>query len=141
VRASLYALAGAGMLGLQSALFDATIQLLQRDRFGVFAHWQAYALIVVSFAGLGLIQAAYKAGPLPASLPVIDAVLPATAIALGMGLFGETVNTSWSGLTGAGVGLALLIGGIIGLDTSRTVRRQQRIEDQQQRRQGDPAQP
>jgi hypothetical protein len=34
VRASLYALVGAATLALQSALFDATIQELERDGLG-----------------------------------------------------------------------------------------------------------
>jgi hypothetical protein len=136
-RASLFALAGATMLALQSALFDAAIRLLSNERFGVFTHWQAYALIVVSLLGLWLIQRAYKAGPLPASLPIIDAVLPIGAIALGMGLFNETINTRWWGLTGAGVGLTLLIAGIVSLDTSGAVRMQQKIEDREKKEQAE----
>jgi multidrug transporter EmrE-like cation transporter len=134
-RASLFALAGATTLALQSALFDTSIRLLSKERFGVFTHWQAYALIVVSLLGLWLIQQAYKAGPLPASLPIIDAVLPIGAIALGMGLFDETINTRWWGLAGASVGLTLLIVGILSLDTSGAVRKQQKIEDQKQKEQ------
>ena len=129
-RASVYAVAGATMLALQSALYDASIQLLGRDGPGVFTHWQAYALIAASVLGLVLVQQAYKAGPLPASLPVIDAVLPIGAIVLGLGLFGETVNTRWWGLAGAGVGVALLVAGIISLDTSRAVRKQQKLQQQ-----------
>jgi drug/metabolite transporter (DMT)-like permease len=132
-RASLYALAGAIMLALQSALFDTSIQLLKQHQLAVFAYWQAYALIGVSFAGLSLIQRAYKAGPLPASLPIIDAVLPIGAVALGLGLFHEMINTRWWALAGAGLGVAMLVGGIIGLDTSPAVRKQQLVEDQNQR--------
>ena len=128
-KASLFALAGASVMALQSALYKATITALERDKLGVFTHWQAYALIVASFLGLYLVQNAYQAGPLAASMPVMDAVLPTVAIALGIGLFGEPVNTSWWGLTGASVGLVLLISGIVALDTSGAVRRQQRVEE------------
>lgn len=134
VRASLYAFAAASVLSLQSALYKTSIELLARDRLGVFGHWQAYGLIVASFLGLYLVQRAYKAGPLAASMPVMDAVLPVGSIALGLGLFGETIRRGPLALTGALVGLGLLVAGIVLLDTSGAVRRQQRIEDQRQRR-------
>jgi drug/metabolite transporter (DMT)-like permease len=127
-KASLFALAGASVMALQSALYKATIVALRQDKLGVFLHWQAYALIIASFLGLYLVQNAYQAGPLAASMPVMDAVLPTVAIALGVGLFGEPINTSWWGLTGASAGLMLLIIGIVALDTSGAVRRQQQIE-------------
>lgn len=132
VRASLFAMAGATVLALQSALYKTSIELLARERFGVFGHWQAYALIVASFLGLYLVQRAYKAGPLAASMPVMDAVLPVGSIALGLGLFGETIRTEPLALTGALIGLAVLITGIVLLDTSDATRRQQKIEDKQQ---------
>lgn len=132
VRASLYAFAGASVLSLQSALYKTSIELLARERFGVFAHWQAYALVVASFLGLYLVQRAYKAGPLAASMPVMDAVLPVGSIALGLGLFGEHIRTGALPLAGALVGLGLLIAGIVLLDTSGAIRRQQQIEDRKQ---------
>ena len=81
-KASMFALAGASVMALQSALYKATITALERDKLGVFTHWQAYALIIASFLGLYLVQNAYQAGPLAASMPVMDAVLPTVAIAL-----------------------------------------------------------
>ena len=133
-KASMFALAGASVMALQSALYKATISALERDKLGVFTHWQAYALIVASFLGLYLVQNAYQAGPLAASMPVMDAVLPTVAIALGIGLFGEPINTSWWGLTGASAGLVLLIVGIVALDTSGAVRRQHSVEEKEQER-------
>jgi hypothetical protein len=64
-------------------------------------------------------------------MPVMDAVLPMVSIGLGVGLFGEHVRTSALGLTGAAAGIALLIVGIVTLDTSPVVRRQQRQERQE----------
>ena len=132
-KASLFALAGASTMALQSALYKATISALERDKLGVFLHWQAYALIITSFLGLYLVQNAYQAGPLAASMPVMDAVLPTVGIALGIGLFGEPIRTSWWGLAGASAGLALLIIGIVVLDTSPAVRRQHRLEQREKK--------
>lgn len=131
-RATAFALAGAVTMALQSALYDATIQLLRTQLWGVFLHWETYALVVVSILGMFLIQNAFQAGPLAASTPVIDAVLPLAAIILGVWLFGEHVRPGPFPLIGAGLGVVLLIGGIVALDTSPVVRKEQKIERQEQ---------
>ncbi len=132
VTASAFALAGAAVMGLQSALYSSTIHLLQRDVFGIFTHWETYALIIVSALGAFLIQNAFQSGPLAASTPVIDATLPLVAIGLGVGVFNEQIRTSVFGLAGATVGIALVVAGIVGLDTSPVVRKEQKIEREEQ---------
>jgi drug/metabolite transporter (DMT)-like permease len=131
VRATLFALAGATVLALQSAIFAATIALLRRDVLGTFVHWQPYALIVVSFLGLFLVENAYHAGPLAASMPVMDAALPLVGISIGVALFNEQVRTGALALTGTAIGLALLLIGIVLLDTSSLIRRQQKTEHEE----------
>jgi drug/metabolite transporter (DMT)-like permease len=130
-RASLFALSGATVMALQSALFATTIAELRQDIGNTFVTWQPYALIVASFTGLFLVQNAYQAGPLAASMPVMDAVLPMVSIGLGVGLFDEHIRTTPFGLTGATVGIVALVAGIVMLDTSPVVRRQQRQEREQ----------
>ena len=127
-RASLFALGGATVMALQSALFAATIALLRHNIGHTFLTWQPYALIVASFIGMFLVQNAYQAGPLAASMPVMDAMLPMVSIGLGIGIFGEYVRTTVLGLTGAALGIVLLVTGIIMLDTSPVIRRHQRQE-------------
>jgi uncharacterized membrane protein len=73
-------------------------------------------------------QSAYQAGPLAASMPVVDAAEPSVAIALGIALFGEQVATGTWNLLGTGVGLAGFFVGIVLLDTSPLVRRMQKQE-------------
>ncbi|MGN6130369.1 MAG: DMT family transporter [Nocardioidaceae bacterium] len=126
--ASAFALAGAAVMGLQSALYASTIHMLGKDVWGTFANWEPYALIVASILGAFLIQNAFQSGPLAASTPVIDATLPLVAIGLGVGIFNESVRTSALGLLGGALGIALVIGGIVGLDTSPVVRKEQQIE-------------
>ena len=127
-RASLFALSGATVMAFQSALFAATIASLRADIAHTFGTWQPYALIVASFTGLFLVQNAYQAGPLSASMPVMDAVLPMVSIGLGIGLFGEHVRTTSLGLAGAAAGIVALVIGIVMLDTSPVIRRHQREE-------------
>lgn len=133
-KATLFALAGAATMGLQSALYDATIAILRTQTWHVVIHWETYALIVASLGGMFLIQNAFQSGPLAASTPLIDSVLPLVAIAIGVGLFNESINTSTFGLAGAGGGLVLLLIGIIALDTSPVVRKEQRIEQEEQQK-------
>lgn len=118
-------------MGLQSALYDATITLLPQGFLQIFLTWEPYLLIAVSLLGAFLVQNAYQAGPLAASTPVMDSTLPLVAIALGVGLFGETVRTAPWALAGTGLGLSLLLAGILGLDSSPVVRKQQRIDERE----------
>lgn len=131
-RATAFALGGAVLMAMQSALYAATIALLRRDHWLLFAHWEPYALIVASAVGMFLIQNAFQAGPLAASTPVIDATLPLLAVALGVWLFGEHVRTTPLGLGGAALGIVLLVAGIVLLDRSPVVRKEQRIEQKEQ---------
>jgi hypothetical protein len=58
---------------------------------GLLTSWPGYCLIVVSVAGLWLMQSAFNAAPLHASLPAITAAEPVTGIALGSVIFGDSV--------------------------------------------------
>jgi drug/metabolite transporter (DMT)-like permease len=130
--ATAYALSGAVMMGMQSALYAATIALLRHSGWSLFLSWLPYALIGVSLFGAFLIQNAFESGPLAASTPVIDAVLPLMAIVLGIWIFDEHVRTSVFGLAGAAVGIVLVIGGIVALDTSPVVRKEQQLQKEEQ---------
>ncbi|WP_310961628.1 DMT family transporter [Nocardioides terrisoli] len=133
-KATAFALAGACTMGLQSALYDATITVLRHRTWHVFVVWETYGLIAASLVGMYLIQNAFQSGPLAASTPLIDSTLPLVAIGLGVGIFGEPVRTSIWGLGGAAAGLLALLGGIIALDTSPVVRKEQRLEAAEQER-------
>lgn len=126
--ASSFALAGAVALGSQSAVYASTLELLREDIFGVFLHWQPYVLIALSILGLLLVQSAFQVGPLAASAPVIDGFEPATAVTIGLVLFGETVRTSPTALALMALGAVLVLSGIVGLDTSPTSRRLHKLD-------------
>lgn len=128
-RASAFAAAGACVMALQSSLLKSTVALFKQDVVSVFTHWQGYALIPVTVAGILLIQTAYQAGPLAASMPVMDAVIPCVAIAIGVTLFREQIDTGALRLAGTVVGLVSFLTGIVLLDTSPVVQRLQREED------------
>lgn len=132
VKASLLAFGGAAILGMQSALFDATIALIRTSWVTALTSWEPYALTVASFVGLFLIQNAYQAGTLAASMPVMDVTVPLTAILIGIMLFDEVVRTAPLAVAGALLGLGIAGTGIVMLDLSPVVRREQRVESQAQ---------
>lgn len=133
-RASLYALAAVAMLAAQSALLAATVTLFQRGILAALTSWQPYAMGVVSIIALTLVQSAYQAGPLAASMPVMDAANPVVGIGVGILVLGEKISTGTWNLVGACVGLVLLVAGVILVDTSPVVLRAQRVEDEEQLR-------
>ncbi|RCW43232.1 hypothetical protein DFQ14_107121 [Halopolyspora algeriensis] len=131
-RASTFALAAVALLATQSALLAATVALFKQGIVTAFTAWQPYAMAVTSIVGLMLVQSAYQAGPLAASMPVMDTANPVISIAIGVLVFGESINTGVWHLAGAAGGLALLLTGIIVVDTSPLVHRVQQVEQQQQ---------
>lgn len=127
-RASLFALAGGVIMGTQSALLDTSIANLQDGFLAVVLSWQSYLLVAASIGGLLLIQSAFQAGPLSASLPVIDTVQPLVTLAIGFLLFQENLTDSTWRLVVSGVGVVVVVVGIVLLDTSPVMHR---LHDQQ----------
>jgi drug/metabolite transporter (DMT)-like permease len=117
-RASLIALAAGVVMGIQSVFLAVTIGHFREGFGAVFTGWQTYLLVAASIVGLVLIQSAFQAGPLSASMPVIDATEPAVAVTVGVVLFGESVRVGWLAGSVTAFGLALLLAGIVLLDTS-----------------------
>ncbi|QFG21844.1 DMT family transporter [Actinomadura sp. WMMB 499] len=117
-RASLIALAAGLVMGTQSVLLAATVGKIERGAVALFTSWQTYVLVIASIGGLVLIQSAFQAGPLAATMPVIDSTEPAVAVTLGILLFDERIRVGLlpSGLTV--LGIAILLTGIAALDTS-----------------------
>ncbi|MCA1835951.1 MAG: DMT family transporter [Actinobacteria bacterium] len=131
-RAASYAIAAVALLAGQSALLAATVALFKRGIVTALTSWQPYAMGVVSILALTIVQSAYQAGPLAASMPVMNAGNPIVAITIGLVVFNETIATGTWHLLGAVLGVALLIGGILALTTSPVVHKAQRIEDAEQ---------
>ncbi|HEX5560192.1 MAG TPA: DMT family transporter [Nocardioidaceae bacterium] len=131
-RASVYALAAVAVLVSQSALLAATVALFKMGVVTALTSWQPYAMGVVSFVALTLVQSSYQAGPLAASMPIMDAANPVLAIAVGIGVLDETVSTGTWNIVGAVTGVVLLVAGVLVVDTSPVVRRVQRVEKREQ---------
>jgi drug/metabolite transporter (DMT)-like permease len=121
VRASFFALSAGAAFGLLAALTKTSTWLLGQGAGTFFTAWQPYAMAGVAIAGAVVQQSAFQAAPLPASLPVMDAVEPAVAVLIGVFAFAEDVRTSVLALTGEAAGVVALITGIVLLDRSPIV--------------------
>jgi drug/metabolite transporter (DMT)-like permease len=119
VRATLTGLGAGLVFGIQDALTRQTLTGLQGNSWTVlFTTWSAYALIGAGFAGIWLMQNAFSAAPLHASLPAIAACEPLAGIALGIVVFGDRVQVTSGMLAVEAVGIALLIIGVIAVARS-----------------------
>ncbi len=132
VRASTFAFSGALIMGFQSALFDNTIEHIGQGFVALFTAWQTYLLVIASIGGLLLIQSAYQAGPLTASMPVIDSTELVVAVAIGVTLFNEPLPDGLLRQTVTAIALAVVIVGIIVLDTSPATQRLHESEQEDQ---------
>jgi drug/metabolite transporter (DMT)-like permease len=119
VRATLTGL-GAGLIfGIQDGLTRQTLEVLLGNSPSVlFTSWALYALVGAGILGLWLMQNAFSAGPLHASLPAIAAGEPVAGIALGILVFGDRINIDPGMLAIEATGLAALIVGVIAVARS-----------------------
>lgn len=91
--------------GATAALMKLTVADAGSGPAGVLRHWPLWALIGVSLAATLLTQAAYQAGPLVDSLPVMTMIDTVVAIGLGTLAFAEYLAAS---MTAGGLQLASL---------------------------------
>jgi drug/metabolite transporter (DMT)-like permease len=113
-RATLTGAGGGLLLGIADALTRRSIEII--DAHGLAAlvtTWQGYAAIGTAAIALWLVESAFSAGHLHASLPAITAAEPLAGITLGVLVFGDEVHiTPWL-LALQAAGIAAMIAGTI----------------------------
>jgi hypothetical protein len=113
-RATLTGLGAGLVLGIQDALTRQTLEILQGHPLSVLlTAWPPYCLLAAGIVGLWLMQNAFSAGPLHASLPTIAAGEPVAGIVLGIVVFGDRVQISSGMLAIEAGGIAALIVGVV----------------------------
>src|SRR6202035_1316749 len=96
-----------------------TLEILQGQSFtALFEAWAPYCLVATGIVGLWLMQNAFSAGPLHASLPTIAAGEPVAGIALGIVVFGDRIQVSPGMLAIEAGGIAALIVGVVAVARS-----------------------
>ena len=130
VRATLTGVGAGLVFGIQDALTRQTLTGLQGNSWTVlFTTWSAYALVGAGIVGIWLMQNAFSAAPLHASLPAIAAGEPLAGIALGIVVFGDRVQLKPSLLAIETAGIALMIVGVIAVARSSAFSGLRKITD------------
>jgi multidrug transporter EmrE-like cation transporter len=75
--------------------------------------WPGYSAVVASIIALWLMQSAFNAAPLHASLPAVTAAEPTAGIVLGVVVFGDRVHISPWLVTVQVVGVVIMVTGVI----------------------------
>ena len=92
VRASLLAFAAGTMFGITAPLTKAFVHLLGGGPVTVLTNWEPYGLAVFSIGGFIVMQSAFQAGELEASVPFLETAEPVVASIIGVVLLGERLH-------------------------------------------------
>lgn len=92
VRASLLALSAGTMFGITAPLTKAFVHLIPDGPVTVLTHWEPYGLAVFSITGFIVMQSAFQAGELQASVPFLETAEPVVASIIGIALLGERLH-------------------------------------------------
>jgi drug/metabolite transporter (DMT)-like permease len=113
-RATLTGTASGLIFGISDALTRSTLQAVDaRGVLAVAVTWPAYALAAASLLAVWLMESAFNAAPLHASLPAITAAEPVVGIFLGVLVFGDVIRVSPGTLALQAAGLVALVTGVI----------------------------
>jgi drug/metabolite transporter (DMT)-like permease len=112
-RATLTGTAAGLVFGISDALTRQTVHVMDTHSFSaLLTTWPGYSLIGASLVGLWLMESAFNAAPLHASLPAISAAEPAAGILLGILVFGDAVRVSPVMIGVQIAGLLALVAGV-----------------------------
>jgi drug/metabolite transporter (DMT)-like permease len=113
-RAALTGTASGLVFGIADALTRTSVQILDGHHpLHLLASWPGYATLATSLVGLWLMQNAFNAAPLHASLPAVTAAEPLAGIVLGVVVFGDIVHISIWLLAVQAAAIAAMVGGVI----------------------------
>jgi drug/metabolite transporter (DMT)-like permease len=121
-RAAWFGTAGAIAFAFTAALIKTMNDEITSGGWGhVFLSWPPYALAGSGLAGVFLAQNAFHAGPVTASQSALVIVDPLVSIAIGIGLFGDHVQTTGGRLVGEVLAMIVLLAGVFSLTRSPLV--------------------
>lgn len=114
VRATLTGAASGLIFGVADALTRSSVQTLDgHSPAHLLTTWPGYATVATSVVGLWLMQNAFNAAPLHASLPAVTATEPLSGIVLGVVVFGDVVHVSPWLLAVQATSIAAVMGGAV----------------------------
>lgn len=113
-RATLTGAASGLIFGIADAMTRRSFMIMDaRGPAALLGSWPAYGVAVATVVGLWLMESAFTAGPLHASLPAITAGEPLAGIVLGVVVFGDVIHVSPWLLALQVAGLAAVVAGVV----------------------------
>jgi drug/metabolite transporter (DMT)-like permease len=114
LRGTLTATSAGVVFGLQDALTRPAVYLLDTHKYMLLlASWPGWCLLAVSVVALWLMESAFNAAPLHATLPAITAAEPVIGIVLGVVVLGDAVKDSPAMIALQAAGFLALVIGLI----------------------------
>ena len=121
-RAAVLLAVGSGTaFGYVAAVTERTGHVLDAGVVHTLATWVPYALVVGAVVALLLTQSAFHAGALRLSLPTLTVAQPLVAGAIGLGIFGEHIDSRGVAPVFEVLGLALVTFGVFVLARSSVI--------------------
>src|SRR3954449_4515350 len=108
-RAALIGASAGVLFGLQDALTRYCLHWIGRDFTHLALSWQPYVLLVTAVYGLTLMQSAYEAGSLSASLPPMAVGEPVIGMLIGMLALNEQLRATTAALGWESFGALVMI--------------------------------
>lgn len=94
IRAMFLGITSGLIYGLTAPVTKSVVHQLGDGPLTILVHGEAYALAVLSIAGLIITQSAFQSGRLAAALPGIEATEPVVTVVLGLALLGERLTAT-----------------------------------------------
>lgn len=109
----LLAAAAGALYGLQDAFTRVSTTIAGDSGIAALAlSWEPYAIVALAVTGLMLVQSAFEAGLLRASLPSLTAAEPLAGIICGIGFLGDRLRVTPGALTWEILGLCGVVAGV-----------------------------
>jgi drug/metabolite transporter (DMT)-like permease len=106
-KAAMFGSAAAIMFAFTAALIKQVTADFHPSWYTFLTQWHVYAMAVTGLVAVFLAQNAFHAGPITASQAALVIIDPLASMAIGIGLFGDTIHTSG---TRAPLEIAALVG-------------------------------
>ncbi|GFG72791.1 DMT family transporter [Mycobacterium botniense] len=113
--AVLFAVVSGSLWGVFAVLTKEIVYRLGHDGWALLATPQLYAWLLIALGGFVWEQAAFRTGPLTASMPTLQVAQPVVAAVLGVVVLGETLSTGRAGMIALAVAALVMAAAIVEL--------------------------
>lgn len=139
VAAALFAFASGALWGVFAVLAKQVVARLGDGAGALTRTPELYACILVAVGGVAWSQAAFRAGPLTASMPTLQMSQPVVAAVLGVVVLGETLNTGRARMIALAAAALVMTAAIVKLARVEAVSTRDSVEVQLRDEVGSPA--